>query len=151
MATVLEPFRASPWAPARAIRAEAQRVAEVKRAQLRRTPSVWMVDFLRRALFIGTRVVAVPWLLIWPALIGWVRIIAAHGELGTGLSTPLNTTLLAVYGLGALLHSLTVLAHWRHESEVARRLDAYMLHWPANERRHRNPCRRRGDRPSDGP
>ena len=146
MAAILNLSTPSFQAAERARRLEADVAAEVKRCALERDPRVWAAEALRVGGFLLVRVLIVPWALIWPAVIGWIRLCVSDGDLTAALEWPVSAGLLGLYVVAASLHSATVWSRWEYESEVSRRLTIYMTHWHAEARRNRDRCRRRSDR-----
>lgn len=147
MAAILNLSTPTFRAAERARRLEADVAAEIKRHALERDPRVWAVEAWRIGGFVLVRVLIIPWALIWPAAIAWIRLCVSDGNLNAALEGPVGWGLLGLYLVAASLHSATVWSRWEYESEVSRRLAAYMTHWHAEARRNRDRCRRRSDRP----
>lgn len=117
--------------------ADPQDVERDARRTLLRDPKVWRIELLRISAYLFGRVLAVPWLLVWPALVFWLLWARAGfdlGQIGHDGQAASWAWMAWIYGLGATLHSLTVLGVRPYESEVERRLKAYMDFWHARRR-----------------
>lgn len=134
MAAVLKPLPCNVSAEHQIYVADAQSVELLQRRKLLRDPSVWAMEFVRLLFYVLARVIAVPWLLIWPAVVFWVLWVSVGfdaAQVGLLLQDSIGPQIGWIYVIGASVHSLTAIGCRPYESEVERRLDAYMLHWQA--------------------
>lgn len=96
-----------------------------------RSPAMWMMEALRFSLYLVGSVV-VPWLLVWPAIILWVLIIANIGDVrltATALLSSLDQELVWAYFIGATMHSLTLFGARPYAREIDRRVEAAFSSW----------------------
>ncbi|MGH7484218.1 MAG: hypothetical protein ACREMY_01270 [bacterium] len=113
----------------------AEVVERAQRRRLMRDPQIWGIELARLFFYVCARIIAIPWLLVWPAVIFWILWVAAGfdvTEVGYALQTRLGAPIAWTYVIGATLHSLTSIGWRPYQSEVERRLEAYMLRWYAS-------------------
>jgi hypothetical protein len=119
-----------------------------KRLELVRSPTYWAVEAIRFAWYLIGSVLVVPWLLVWPAVVGWAAWLMAGGDAAAALRllrADFPEVIAWFYVFGAAAQSLTVLGTRPYESELQRRLQAHEFSWRNDRERAR-----RGIPPREG-
>jgi len=120
------------------IASESKAVEASARHELRRSPVVWGWESARLAMYVGCRVLFVPWCLVWPALTVWL-IWWCHGVDGRTaielFAAGPDRTYAWIYVVGAIIHSLAIMGSDPYEWEIDRRVNAKVLAWANRKRR----------------
>ena len=144
MSAVLEPLPGL-TSPGAAEGPQAPEVVErAQRRRLMRDPTVWSIELARFFFYVCARVIAIPWLLVWPAVVFWILWVSGgfeFAQVSVALQFRVGAPIAWTYVIGATLHSLTTIGWRPYETEVDRRLEAYMMRWYAGRRwLERNTC-----------
>jgi hypothetical protein len=105
--------------------ASVQHAIDQHRRELRRDPGLWAIELTRLTVYIIWRLFALPWLLIWPAVVLWLMWYLGGYDLthvGHLLQEPLESRWLWTYVTGAAFQTLNTLGANPYESEFERRL-----------------------------